>query len=148
MAIFTKFSRIVKFLDFSPSSFKLKRGILPPLIKHVSKLENYLSYQTKIFLVNLTPKELTPCKIFGICRCALKVDKNANPVKKHFSVNTNILYNVIFNHQIFMNVWYSNSRNYITINTNLIPYPEYLHLPILVFLVKVTAPNKQFCSVG
>ena len=98
--------------------------------------------------MNLTPKELTPCKIFGICRCALKVDKNANPVKKHFSVNTNILYNVIFNHQVFMNVWYSNSRNYITINTNLIPYPEYLHLPILVFLVKVTAPNKQFCSVG
>ena len=73
MAIFTKFSRIVKFLDFSPSSFKLKRGILPPLIKHVSKLENYLSYQTKIFLVNLTPKELTPCKISHICRCALEI---------------------------------------------------------------------------
>ena len=27
-------------------------------------------YQAKISLVNLTPKELTPCKISHICRCA------------------------------------------------------------------------------
>ena len=58
MALFTNLPRIVKFTDFSPSSFKLKRGILPLLTKYVSLLENYLSYQAKIFLVNLTPKVL------------------------------------------------------------------------------------------
>ena len=42
------------------------------LIKYVSSLENYLSYQAKCFFVNLTPKELTPCKISHICRCAFK----------------------------------------------------------------------------
>ena len=31
---------------------------------------------------------------------------------------------------------------------NPIPYPEYLYLSILEFLVKLTAPNKQFSSVG
>ena len=32
--------------------------------------------------------------------------------------------------------------------SNPIPYPEYLHLSISTFLVNVTAPNKQFSSVG
>ena len=58
---------VYKFTDFSPSSLKLKRGILPFLTKY----EKYLSYQAKIFLVNLTPKELTPCKISHICNCTL-----------------------------------------------------------------------------
>ena len=31
-----------------------------------------LSYQAKIFLVNVTPKERAPCKIPHICRCAFK----------------------------------------------------------------------------
>ena len=31
--------------------------------------------------------------------------------------------------------------------SNPIPYPEYLHLSISAFLVKVTALNKQFSSV-
>ena len=31
---------------------------------------------------------------------------------------------------------------------NPIPYPEYLYLSILEFLVKLTAPNKRFSSVG
>ena len=67
--LFTNLRRIVKFTDFFPSSFKLKRGILPLLRKYVSYLENYLSYQAKIFLVNLTPKEITTtCKISHICR--------------------------------------------------------------------------------
>ena len=34
--LFTKLPRIVKFPDFSPSSFKLKKCILPPGIKYVS----------------------------------------------------------------------------------------------------------------
>ena len=34
--LFTNLPRIVKFTDFSPSSFKLKRGILPLLTKYVS----------------------------------------------------------------------------------------------------------------
>ena len=71
--LFTNLPRIVKFTDFSPSSFKLKRGILPLLRKYVSYLENCLSYQAKIFLVNLTPKEITPCKISHICRCAFNI---------------------------------------------------------------------------
>ena len=70
--MFTNLPIIVKFTDFYPSSFKLKRGILLLLTKCVSQLENYLSYQAKIFLVNLTPKELIPCKISHICRCAFK----------------------------------------------------------------------------
>ena len=32
--------------------------------------------------------------------------------------------------------------------SNPIPYPEYPYLPISAFLVKVTAPNKQFFNVG
>ena len=31
--------------------------------------------------------------------------------------------------------------------SNVIPYPEYLYLSISAFLVKLTAPNKQFSSV-
>ena len=31
--------------------------------------------------------------------------------------------------------------------SNPIPYPEYPHLSISAFLVKLTAPNKQFSSV-
>ena len=38
-----------------------------------STLGNYLSYQAKNFLVNLTPKELAPCKISHICRCTFNV---------------------------------------------------------------------------
>ena len=34
--LFTNLPGIVKFADFSASSFKLKRGILPPLTKYVS----------------------------------------------------------------------------------------------------------------
>ena len=52
----------------SPATFlqvhsNSKEAILPLLAKYVSYLENYLSYQAKIFLVNQTPREVTPCKI-------------------------------------------------------------------------------------
>ena len=50
--LFTNVPRIIVPQDFSPSSFKLKRGILPLLTKYVSYLENYLSYHAKVFLVN------------------------------------------------------------------------------------------------
>ena len=70
---FTSLPKIVKFTDFSPSSFELKTAILPLLTKYISQLGNYLSYQAKIVLVNLTPKELTPCKISHFCRCAFKL---------------------------------------------------------------------------
>ena len=53
----------------------------------------------------------------------LKVDKNANPVKKHFLINPNILYYTILNHQIYMNVLHSGSRNCIIINTKNINIP-------------------------
>ena len=43
------------------------------LVYSNSKEVNYLSYQAKIFLVNLTSRELTPCKISHICHCAFKV---------------------------------------------------------------------------
>ena len=32
--------------------------------------------------------------------------------------------------------------------SNPMPYPEYLYLSISAFLVKLTAPNKQFPNVG
>ena len=51
-----------------------QKGYPTSLDKIISKLENYLSYQAKIFLVNLTPKELTPCKISHICPCAFKLE--------------------------------------------------------------------------
>ena len=60
-------TRIVKFTDSSPSSVKLKRGIL-------SWQKTYPNSETTCliklkFPVYLTPKELPPCKIFHICRC-------------------------------------------------------------------------------
>ena len=50
--LFTNLPRIIVARCFSPSSFKLRRGILPPLTKYVSQLENYSSYQAEFFLVN------------------------------------------------------------------------------------------------
>ena len=38
----------------------------------LTKLENHLSCQAKIVLVNLTPRELTPHKISHICHCNIK----------------------------------------------------------------------------
>ena len=58
--------------DFSPCSFTPRRSILPLLTKYISRLENDLSYQAKIFLLNETPREVTPCKISHICRCDFK----------------------------------------------------------------------------
>ena len=49
--LFTKLPIIIAFRDFSSSSFKLKRGILPPFSKEVFLLED-LSHQAKICLVN------------------------------------------------------------------------------------------------
>ena len=60
--LFTNLPRIVKFTNFSPSSFKLKRGILPLLTKYVSQLGNYLSYQAKIFLWTWLLKNLLLAK--------------------------------------------------------------------------------------
>ena len=48
--LFINLPRIIVACDFSPSSFKLGRGILPLLTKYVSQLKNCLSYQAKIFL--------------------------------------------------------------------------------------------------
>ena len=50
--LFTNLPIVFVACDFSPSSFKVKRGILPLLAKYVSYLENYLSYQAKNFIVN------------------------------------------------------------------------------------------------
>ena len=52
MACSKNLPRIIFTRDFSPSSFKLKRDILPPLREQVYELQNYLSYQVKIFLVD------------------------------------------------------------------------------------------------
>ena len=68
--LFTNLPKIIFASDFSLSSFKLKRGIIPRLTTYVTI--NYCSYQAKMFLVNKTPRELTPCKIFRICRSACK----------------------------------------------------------------------------
>ena len=52
-----------KEITYLSTSFYLSQNAYP-------NLKNYLPYQAKIFLVNLTPKELTPFKISLICRCA------------------------------------------------------------------------------
>ena len=46
------FPRIIVARDYSPISFKLKQGILPPLTEPVFDLEDYFSYQAKIVLAN------------------------------------------------------------------------------------------------
>ena len=48
---FTENESYCRFRLFS-ELFKLKKGILPLLTKYVSSLEDYLSYEAKIFLVN------------------------------------------------------------------------------------------------
>ena len=50
--LFTTLQRIIVPYDFCPSSFKLKRDILPLLTKCESWIENYLSYEAKNFFVN------------------------------------------------------------------------------------------------
>ena len=44
-------ARIIFVRDFSPSLFKFKTDILPPLRKQIYELENYLSYEAKKFFV-------------------------------------------------------------------------------------------------
>ena len=46
--LFTILPRIIVARDFSPSSFKLKSGILPLITKYVSEFESYLSYHGTI----------------------------------------------------------------------------------------------------
>ena len=46
--LFTNLPKINVAHDLSLSSFKLKRGILPPLTKYVFYFEKYLSYQDKV----------------------------------------------------------------------------------------------------
>ena len=92
--LFTNLPRIIIPHDFSPSSFKLKRGILPLLPKYVSWLENYLSYQAKKFFVNYAPTELTPCKISHICHCTFNTTYQNS--KKH--VFKSKLWNTLFAH--------------------------------------------------
>ena len=52
MACLQIYRELLNLTTFSPSSLKLKRVILLLLTKYVSQLENYLSYQAKIFLLN------------------------------------------------------------------------------------------------
>ena len=46
--------------------------------------------KVKIFLVNLTPKELTPCKIPHICRCTFKSEESYLPMVPYKKSITNI----------------------------------------------------------
>ena len=69
--LFTYLPKIIVVCDFSASSFKLWKRY-PTSLDNILILENYLSYQANIFLVNWTLRELTPCKIFHICRCNFK----------------------------------------------------------------------------
>ena len=52
MACLQIYRELLNLTTFSQSSLKLKRVILLLLPKYVSQLENYLSYQAKIFLLN------------------------------------------------------------------------------------------------
>ena len=74
-----------------------------------------LTLHSRLFIeIQLNEIQLTP----------VKVDKNINPIKKHFLINQTfytILY-VIYKHQIFMSVWYTNSRNCNLINTKILIY--------------------------
>ena len=73
--LFTKLPRIV-FCDSLPSSFELKRGILPVLMKEVFEFEDYLPDQVEFFLVIKTFREHTLCEISHICPCDFK-DKSS-----------------------------------------------------------------------
>ena len=52
-------------------------------------MENYLSYQVNIFLVNLTPEELTSCKTFRFI-----AEVNIKPIylSKHYLFKNNIFF--------------------------------------------------------
>ena len=51
----------------------------------------------------------------------VKVDKNANPVRKHFLINLSILVHyVIFIHQIIVNVYNTINCNSMIVNTKII----------------------------
>ena len=54
-------------------------------------MENYLSYQVNIFLVNLTPEELTSCKTFRFI-----AEVNIKPIylSKHYLFKNNIFFQV------------------------------------------------------
>ena len=71
--LFANLQRIIVVCIFSPSLFKLKRGILPLLTKYASWYEYFLSHQAKIFLGNQTPREPTPCKISHMCHCDFNI---------------------------------------------------------------------------
>ena len=68
--LFINLPRIVKFTDFSPSIQTKKR--YPTSLDKI-RIFLFLSYQAKIFLLNLTPTELAPCKISHICRCTFNI---------------------------------------------------------------------------
>ena len=78
--------------DFSPRSFKLKRGTLPPLTKQVLLLRTILSQETKQFVVNYIPQELILCKISYLCRCSFNsYSKNIEMIKKNKESFGNLL---------------------------------------------------------
>ena len=96
--LFTNLPRIIVACNFSPSSFKLKRGILLLLTKYLCYLENYLSYKAKIFLVNETSREFTPCKISHICHCDVN-KKNHKKFLVFFKTYANYLRHRFSNQQ-------------------------------------------------
>ena len=68
--IYRLFSEFIQTKKRYPTS--LDKIHIQNTYQNTYQLGNYLSYQVKIFLMNLTPKELTCCKISNICHCAFK----------------------------------------------------------------------------
>ena len=80
LGLFTKVPRIIVANDFSPSSFKLKRGILPDSLNKITILTWRLlviSSQNLFLLTNLF--ELTTCEISHIA-VAATIIKRANNI--------------------------------------------------------------------
>ena len=76
--LFTNLPRIVNCLF---SDFIQTQKRYPIFLDKIHSLTWKLFYQAKIFLVNLTPKELTPYKISQICQCTFKDTRRQTDVK-------------------------------------------------------------------
>ena len=108
--LFTNLSTILVTCNFFPSSFTLRRGILPLLTKYQSLLENYMSYYSKIFLVNETPRELTLAKYL------ISVAANLMHASTNFFYNMQICWHQKF---VAMTILYHDATIWLKIDKNI-----------------------------
>ena len=100
--LFKNLPRIIVPHDIFPSSFKLRRVILPLLTKYASLLETYLSYTLKFFLWTKLLENFAPGKLSHICRCVFKVLTKVFYIQISFNCETPLLlFLIMFYHILY-----------------------------------------------